>query len=389
MSNGLSTIMESILYFLLNPVWLFAVLAAVLLGYVRVKRERRDFTIRVLAGLTEMKHAISSSWLHGLALSLVIAGVGLIVDYNWIIIFSLVMLLVILSFSYKLASPIYYAAIAFFSLYAIDRWAGDFSFKDWFVQEDVDFFGTLAVTVPIIAGLFLITEGLLIRHYASRYASPLLIPTNRGLRAAVYQSKLLWIVPVVLLVPGHMVAQYAPYWPQFTLGAEKFSFIPIPLIIGFSQMARATFPDVLFPRIGTAVAWLGLSVATVGVAAFWMPILGWAALIAGVLCRLFLSVLLSISERKKPLLLVPQSEGVFVVTVLEDSPAEKMGIIPGDLIKSVNGVTIHNENELYNAIQMNAAHCRLQVIGRDGEVRLKQQVLYRHDHFRLGLLVVR
>ena len=388
-SELLNTIMEAILYFLFNPVWLVTLLAAVLLGYVRVKRERKDFTTRVLAGLTEMKHALSSAWIHGLLLSVLIAGVGLIVDFNWIIIFSLVMLLVILSFSYKLASPIYYAAIAFFGLYAVGRWAGDFSINDWFVQEDLDFFGTLAITVPIIAGLLLITEGLLIRRYASRHASPVLIPTNRGMRAAIYKSKLLWIVPVVLLVPGHMVAEYAPYWPQFTLGAENFSFVPIPLIIGFSQMARASFPDVLFPKVGTAVAWLGIAVAAIGVGAIWMPILGWAALIAGVLCRIFLSVLISVSERKKPLILVPQSEGVFVVTVLEDSPAEKMGIIPGDLIKSVNGITIHNEGELYDAIQVNAAHCRLQVIGRDGEVRLKQQVLYRHDHFRLGMLVVR
>ncbi|GKV65828.1 MULTISPECIES: PDZ domain-containing protein [Sporosarcina] len=388
-SELLNNITEAILYFVLNPVWLAAVLAAVLLGYVRVKRERRDFTIRVLSGLTEMKHAISSGWLYGLVLSILIAGAGLTVDFNWIVLLSVVMLLAIISFSYKLASPVYYAAIAFFGLYALDRFASGFSVKDWFVQEELDFFGTMAVTVPVIAGLFLVTEGLLIRRYASRHASPFLTPTKRGLRAAVYQAKLLWIVPIVLVVPGHMLAEYVPYWPQFTLGSESFSLIPVPLVIGFSQMARASFPDILFPKIGAAVAWLGIAVAAVGIGAIWMPVLGWAALIAGVVCRIFLSILLSITERKHALLLVPQSEGIFVVSVLEDSPAEKMGIIPGDLIKSVNGITIHNEDELYDAIQINAAHCRLQVIGRDGEVRLKQQVLYRHDHFRLGMLVVR
>lgn len=390
MSSELMThIGNAIIYFFINPVWLFALLAAVLLGYVRVKRERRDFTIRVLPGLTELKHAIWPPLLYGLVLSILIAGAGLAVSTNWVILFSLFMLLAVLSFSYKLASPVYYAALAFFTLYALERWAGDFSIGGWFSLEHTDFFGELAVTVSIIVGLLLVAEGLLIRSRASRYASPGLIPTNRGLRGAVYQSKLLWLLPVVFIVPGDMISQYAPYWPQFTLGAEQFTFIPVPLVIGFSQIARATFPDVLFPKMGTAVAWLGIAVAAVGIAALWMPVLGWAALIAGVVCRIFLSVLISINERRQPIQLTPQSEGIYVVSVLKDSPADKMGIIAGDLIKSVNGITVHDEDELYNAIQVNAAHCRLQVIGRDGEVRLKQQVLYRHDHFRLGMLTVR
>lgn len=380
---------DSLLYFFLNPVWLVAIVAALLIGSKRVTRERNDFTVSVRNGSTEAKHSISSAWLQGFILSILIAGIGLIVDLNWIILFSVVMLLAIVSFSYKLASPIYYAAIAFFGLVALDRWAGDFSVGSWFVQKDVDFFGTLAVTVPIIAGLFLIAEGSLIRRYAAYLASPLLVPTQRGMRGAVFHSKLLWIVPVVLVVPGHMVSEFAPYWPQFTLGAASFSFVPIPLVIGFSQMVRSTFPDVLFPKMGKSIISLGIFVTVIGITAIWLPILGWVALAVGVVFRLLISTVHYFKEQSKSVLLVPQTEGVFVVAILKDSPAEKMGIVPGDLIKSVNGMTIHNEDELYDAIQVNAAHCRLQVIGRDGEVRLKQQVLFRHDHFRLGMLTVR
>ncbi|ARD49091.1 PDZ domain-containing protein [Sporosarcina sp. P33] len=388
-SELLLNLKDALLYFFLNPVWLVALVAAYMLGSKRVSRERTDFNVSIRKGSAEMKHAISAGWLHGLVLSILIAGIGLIVDFNWIVMLSVVMLLVILSFSYKLASPIYYAAIAFFALWALNRWAGDVSIGTWFVQEDLDFSGTLAITVPIIAGLFLITEGMLVRRHAARHTSPLFVQTQRGGRGTIYQSKLLWIVPVVLLVPGHMVSEFAPYWPQFTLGAEKFSFIPIPLVIGFSQLVRSTFPDELFPKMGKAIAWLGAAVAAIGIGAIWMPVLGWAALLAGVVCRLLISAVISASDRNKQVMLVPQSEGVFVVAVLPDSPAEKMGIVAGDLIKSVNGISIHNEDELYDAVQVNAAHCRLQVIGRDGEVRLKQQVLFRHDHFRLGMLVVR
>ena len=66
-----------------------------------------------------------------------------------------------------------------------------------------------------------------------------------------------------------------------------------------------------------------------------------------------------------------------------------MGLVIGECIRRVNGQTVSNERELYEAIQINAAHCRLEVLDHQGEVRLRQHVIYRHDHHRLGLLVVR
>ena len=65
-----------------------------------------------------------------------------------------------------------------------------------------------------------------------------------------------------------------------------------------------------------------------------------------------------------------------IAGVLPDSPGEKMGLVPGECIRSVNGIQVNNEKELYDAIQINAAHCRMQVIDRNGEVRLMQQVIY-------------
>ena len=48
-----------------------------------------------------------------------------------------------------------------------------------------------------------------------------------------------------------------------------------------------------------------------------------------------------------------------------------------------------NEQELYEAVQINAAHCRLEVLDSNGELRLRQHILFRHDHYRLGLILVR
>ena len=374
--------------FFLNPLLIAALIAAVLLGYFRVKRERRSFKVRLLPGLAELKAILSESWVHALVLSILISGVGLSVDIGWLVLFCIASLIGLLSFNYKIMSPIYFAAIGFFAIYFIGLFSDDFVYQGW-TAGSVDLFGELAVTVPIIAGMLLFTEGLLIRRNEERVASPYLKPTKRGLRAGVFKTKRLWLLPVLFLVPGDMVTAYVPYWPQFTFGEKAFTFIPIPLLIGFSQVARSSFPNDLFPRVGRAVAFIGIVVIGAGVAAIWVPVLGLVALLTGVIGRAVVSIIVSIQERKGGFVLAPSSKGVVIAGVLPDSPGEKMGLIPGECIRAVNGQEVKNEKDLYEAIQINAAHCRLQVVGRDGEVRLMQQVIYRHDHHRLGLLVVR
>ena len=43
---------------------------------------------------------------------------------------------------------------------------------------------------------------------------------------------------------------------------------------------------------------------------------------------------------------------------------------------------------MYEALQINAAHCRLEVLDHNGEIRLTQHVVHRNDNHKIGLLVV-
>lgn len=386
--NILVDVLQAIALFFLNPLFIVALLVTVALGYFRVKQERRSFKVRLLPGLTELKRLLAESWLYALVISVVISGVGLLVDPGWLVLFTLVALVGVLSFYYKITSPVYFAAVAFFVLYFLGEFAGTFTFRGWSPGQ-VDLLGGLAVTIPVIAGLLLVAEGLLIGRYAAKYASPSLVETNRGLRAAAFKVKRLWLLPLVFIIPGDMISAYVPYWPQFTLGETAFSFVPIPVLIGFSQVVRSVYPDVLFPKLGNAIGWTGIIVICVGLTGLWMPLLGWAALLIGVGCRMIISIVISIRERQGGFVVTPHSTGVVIAGVLPHSPGEKMGLIPGECIRSVNGIQVSNEKGLYDAIQINAAHCRMQVVDRNGELRLLQQVIYKHDHHRLGLLVVR
>ena len=183
----LMDVLWAVVLFFINPLLIVALVAAVLLGYFRVKRERQSFRVRLLPGLTELKQILVDSWPYAIVLSILISGIGLSVDAGWLVLFCLASLIGLLSFNYKLTSPIYFAAIAFFTIYLLDYLEAGFVYRGW-TASGVDLFGDLAVTVPIIAGMLLFTEGILIHRYANRNASPFLTQT-RGLRAGVVKAK--------------------------------------------------------------------------------------------------------------------------------------------------------------------------------------------------------
>ena len=66
-----------------------------------------------------------------------------------------------------------------------------------------------------------------------------------------------------------------------------------------------------------------------------------------------------------------------------------MGLQIGECIVKVNGQAVHTEDELYEALQINAAYCRLEVLDIDGEIRYTQQAVFMNDHYRIGILAAR
>ena len=374
--------------FFMNPLFYIILLFSVLLGYTRVRRERKHFRVRVDEGLAEFRGLLKESWLAALVLSLIIAGAGLVVPKGWLVLFCGFMLAGVLLFRYQAGAPIYAAGLAALAYWLLGRYdvATDWPFIGWAYAGVT---GEEAVTITVIAGLLTVAEGILIRKYGARDASPLLQETARGLQGAAYRTKRLWLLPLLFAVPGGPIGEMLPYWPQFTLGGTSYYLIFIPAVIGFEHTARHVLPGQVYGGYGKAVFVAGLGVTAAAFLGLWEPLAGWAVLALGFIMRAMITIRAAVRESKGNFAVAPRSDGVVVAAVLPGSPADKMGILPGETIRKVNGVTVTDERELYEAIQVNAAHCRVEVLNMEGELRLCQQVIFRHDHHRMGLLVVR
>ncbi|TQR17612.1 PDZ domain-containing protein [Psychrobacillus soli] len=374
--------------FFLHPAIYITVLFSILIGYYRVKRERRQLRTRILWGWTEAKRLVIDGYIWAIILSVISVGIGLVMPTPWLYIFSAWMVLIVLLFMYQVGSAIFAIALSVATLYIIDVYNWSFNIFSWKLTG-LNIMDEAIVPIAILAGLLLIAEGALIQKHGASHASPRLADTARGIEAMEYITKRLWLLPVLLVIPGDVISSYIPYWPQFTLGESTFSLVLFPFVIGFQQKSRHTLPAHFFPRYGKKVWQLGIIVTIIGAVGYVMPLISAIAIALAVLARLLITYIEYKKETSGSFAVSPQSNGVMIAAVLSDSPAEKMGLLIGERIVKVNGQKVTNEQELYEAVQINAAHCRLEILDFSGELRLRQHILFRHDHYRLGLILVR
>ncbi|KOS60689.1 PDZ domain-containing protein [Lysinibacillus agricola] len=385
-SDILIEIVTAIGRFLLNPLIYIAILFAILLGYSRVKQERKFFNRRIIWGWTELIGQWKYGWLYALLISLVSVGLGLTVPKAFLMILIAISALALLLFFINALSPIYTMGLATLAIWAMFQYNWTFSW--WKISlEGVNLLAGPIVTITILAGLCVIAEGMLIRRIAMKVTTPRVEKTKRGMQAIVYRSRNVWVLPIFFVMPGNIIPADFPYWPQFTIGESTFALVLFPVVIGFSKLTRKELPALQLPKIGRSVLMLGQVILIGGLAAALEPVIGFITLALGVVSRIIISIFYALQDKTEIYAVAPSSKGAIIAAVLPDSPAEKMGLLAGECIRKVNGHSIYTENDLYEALQLNAAHCRLEIVDRNNEVRLTQHVIYSNDHYRIGLLL--
>lgn len=370
----------------MNPIFYIAIIMAIYLGYRRVKRERKFYHIRILWGWSETIGLLKEGLLISLCISILSLGFGLTLPTQFLYVAAMISFIALIIYVFHFLSPIIIFSISLLTLFLLNYL--NVSFNLFGIEiHGVKMNDGLEITVAVLAGLLLVAEGMLIRKYGAQYASPIVENSKRGLKAVAYLSKKIWVLPIFFVIPGNVIDAYFPWWPQFSLDSKQFSLVLFPVIIGFQQMSRHTLPVYLHQKLGRAVIILGEIVIIGGLVAYFIPIVGFVMLIVGLVARIGISILYVTREQKDVYAVSAKSSGVMIAGVLPNSPAEKMGLNIGEIIRKVNGVEVRSERELYEALQINAAHCRLEVLNHQNEVRLTQHVVYNGDHHRIGLLV--
>jgi hypothetical protein len=368
-----------------NPLFYFLFFLAAVLGVARVKRERKNFHVRVQDAYFELRQLFPLGIVLGLVASFVTIAAGLVIPLGAVMLFVLFSFLLSATTRIRVLSPTYIIGASFFALiFAAGRKLPIPIFSNTFVDLDEKIYPAIGIFLSIL----IIIEGILIVRNGSTATSPKLLKSKRGQWVGIHEAKRLWAVPMFLLIPGESISLPFDWWPLFSIGGETYSLLLVPFAIGFHQQIQAQLPKEAVQRLGKRVLKLGVVTTVLAIIGFWFPLASIVVVALAMIGREAITIQQRVSEENSPVYFSKKDNGVMILDVLPESPAEKMGLKVGELITKVNGTKVYNESHFYEGLVRNRAQCKLEVIDINGQIRFVGRALYEGEHHELGVLFV-
>lgn len=209
----------------------------------------------------------------------------------------------------------------------------------------------VATLMALVAVLHLV-ESLLVFVNGYHNASPMFFKHESGKVVGGFALRKFWPMPTIALVGVVMLSsgmdlQSVPmpdWWPIFQVGLEVpenhvllHILFPLVVALGYSDFVQTELPKTKARR--SAAMLLVYSLILLGLAVL-ANAYSWLAILPVIFAPLGHELVIHMGRRREqensPVFL--GEEGVMVLAVYPNSPAEEMGLGPGDVIRSINGV---------------------------------------------------
>lgn len=382
-SDIMWTLLQGLALFFVHPLLYIGILILFFLGVHRVKRERENFHYRVYDVIDELTSTFKPSLAAGAILTVLLVVLGLVFPYEWILTLGLVYLILCATTKLRFASPAYAVGLTMIVTFVLMHVTTGMSFID---QVFGTFDSILLRNALILLALLLLIEGVLVRKRAGKRTSPLIGKSKRGKFYGAHESKKLWILPVGFFIPNGAIDSLG-WWPLLNLGGEVgYSFLVIPIFIGFQQLVSSAIPLAQIEKIGQRLIGFAVLVSLFAVISFFYPSLALYFAIATIIFRELFWQMQTYRDKNGPNYFSIQPHGLVILGVIPHTQAEKMQLQIGEVIMKVNGIPVNNEQSLYHALQKNSAFCKLEVMDYNGEIRFAQTALYDGEHYQIGVL---
>ncbi|MCD8509766.1 MAG: S1C family serine protease [Bacillus sp. (in: Bacteria)] len=369
----------------LHPLTYVFILTALWFGIRRVKRERKDFHTRVHDVIHELTFPLLISVVFAIILSVIVAVAGIELPIGMIALMAILWLLLLPFRKARLLSMTFVGTIVLFVALFLPEIQTNYLVINGLISDiqSVNVVGFAALLVVLF-----VAESLLILFNGWKKTSPKLIVSKRGKTVGSHEANRLWFIPLLVLLPAGPLSFEGGWWPLLESGSAGVGFMFVPFILGFQLTVQSSLPKEKIRQAGKRMLALSILLGLILAGAwFYTPAVIALAAIA-LIGREVIYYLHNSMEKRSTNFYTNRGTGLTVVGVLPFSTGEKLGITVGETIQRVNGWEVFTQHQLYEALQMNPAYCKLEVLDIEGEVRFVQSSVYEGDHYQIGLLFV-
>lgn len=367
----------------INPLFYWSLILVLLVGYRRIRQERLNFGSRVFDVFSEWKHTWGVALISGLIISVFMVGIGIVFSYETFIVLSLVTIVLSLTLRFTMLSPSYTIGITYLLLLFIPAFWDQQTFVDQALFSHINFTG-----LAVMVGLFLIIEAILIIRNRRNDSYPSLVKGKRGGWIGQHQIKKMSLIPFFVLIPSGALTSIEPYWPVLPVGDETFSLMLIPFLIGYDHKVRTELPNNASKRIGRSILLLSLLVLLLAGFSYYVPWLSLASVLIAIIGREIINYRERMINKKNQPYFYQDNLGLRVLSIIPNSPAERLGILVGEKIVKVNDIPIHSHGDFYESLQNSGSFFKIEIVDDQGEVRFLQSPFYEGEHHKLGLIFV-
>lgn len=386
-----SNIFSAVLLFFIQPTFLIGIIVAISLSIRRKKHERKLFRVAINKDNHEVVQFFTKGLIPGLIGSLLLVGAGIPITIEMIVLYQFFALLGLL-IGLRLFHPMFTIPLSALAIIGIDRlgfdkwlpasimnWYQNFTQIEWLNEQ-------LIQNVLMIAVFSLLATVAYLFYQKETSFSPRFHKTKRGKKIATYRLNPFWIMPLVLIIPGEAFTELFDWWPVFSIGNGTYSFFVLPVLIGLRYTVQSQVPKAATYKIAKEFLFVAVIGLLCAVGSFWIPLLS-----IGGLAVLFLGGIIVLlrhygREKKGKHLYAPDDQGLKIIGIRPNTPAEKMMLQVGETVTYCNDRPINTEDEFYEALAKNSVYCHLKVKDINGEPRLTETALYADDPHGLGVV---
>lgn len=384
----------ALLLFVLQPTFIIGVVLAQASKNRRFKYSRSKLRTTIYKNNYELKRLFTWGLIPGVILSLLSIGIGLPVTIDWIIFYHIVTIL-FLGLGYRFIHPIFTFSAAGLIVLGLSLFVSETSvFSDiltrWnspIVSETPMNFESTQVILVLTLLLLVSTIFVLQKGNMDQFV-PRFLKTKRGKLVARYRMTPLWMIPLFVVIPGETFTALFEWWPVFSIGSQTYTFLIIPVLLGFRYTVQAQLPSEAKQALIRDFAILSVvSVALVGLS-FWIDVFSAAGLGVMLVGGVYALYRHRQRERKWAFKFGPDQDGLRVVAVRPNSPAERMSIQVGDVLVESNQMKLTSSEALTESLFNDRAYSKLKVKQLSGELVIAETPIYEEDAHDLGLVIL-